>query len=150
MKEKQGEDRSKPANLRHGFSLPVEPVTVTSHEQLNEAGLEELRGTMESQLSFQQHLVRCQDSVPPRASYRLLRQLNRAAHLDGNKAEACLEQGVQTQQNEGQKQQDWEIENIDHKGILWRRWSVNKMFSVIGRIFTFKFAMEKSKPHLAF
>lgn len=30
-KEKQGEDRSKPANLRRGFSLPVEPVAVTSH-----------------------------------------------------------------------------------------------------------------------
>lgn len=101
-RKKQGEDRSKPANLRRGFSLPVEPIAVTSHEQLNEADPEELRGTIDRQLGFQQHLVCCQDGMLLLASHSLLRQLNPAAHLDENEGEACvMERRDQKQQNQG-------------------------------------------------
>lgn len=40
-------------NSRHGFSLPVEPIAVTSDEQLNEAGLRELRGATQRLQGFQ-------------------------------------------------------------------------------------------------
>lgn len=43
----KGEDRSKAVSSRHGFSLPVEPIAVTSYEQLNEVTLRELRGAMQ-------------------------------------------------------------------------------------------------------